>query len=206
MKIKNVFVGLLVVLAFVATWLHGSHSLSPQPKPLGDATVSNYPTAYINGLQLGNNPTVFENMQAMTIGTGQNQASWQNTTGATIWIDTPEMYFLPTTTNASMVASSSVAFYFGTSSTAVIANNFARPAGLLPIDGALIATSTRGQVTVTSTSTTAGIKAVIPVQNGEWVFGLVESNGCTSATAGLCETATSSNRGFNVGIRSHVYQ
>lgn len=206
MNFKKIGVGLLVVLGFIATWIHGSAVPASQPKPLGDATVSNYPTAYINGLQLGNNPTVFENMYAMTIGTGQNQASWQNTTGGTIWVDTPEMYFLPTTTNASMVASSSMAFYFGTSSTAVIANNFVRPAGLLPIDGALIATSTRGQVTVSATSTTAGIKGVIPVQNGEWVFGLVESNGCTSATVGLCETATSSNRGFNVGVRSHVYQ
>lgn len=194
----------LIIAAVVVGYLafHASAPAAPvQQAPAsdtraGDATVSTYPTWYPNGLSLGSG-SAGTNVLPVFLGVGVNQWFWTNNTGATQFVVDPTLYLTGTTTGNPAIASSTFAFYVGTTTPTATLSDFARPGSINPIDGAIIATSTGQLATITSTTTTAGIKGIIPVKNGERLFVMfVQTYGCVANA--LCETATSTNRGFNV--------
>jgi hypothetical protein len=121
-----------------------------------------------------------------------NQASWRNTKGRTVYIDKASLGF------TSGTASTSLVVYAATSSTATIANDYARPGGLYRLlDGAQIPTSTPATRIFTSTTTPDGATTVIPVLAGEYVVFQIQSKNGPLCNGAACEAATSTNRGIS---------
>lgn len=153
-------------------------------------TVIEQPYVFKSGVGSGGDTLTFT--KDGVISAGQNQGSFRNTTGRTVYVD------LATIGYESGTASSSLLFYAGTSTTATFSNDFASPSGagkFFPIDAAVIATSTTGLRIITSTSTPSG-NGSVAVANGQYfVFQVQERYACKSV--GVCETATSTNRGIS---------
>ena len=133
-----------------------------------------------------------------TINAGSNQGSWRNDTNRTVFIDTVSLF--PTGT-----ASTTFIYYVGTSTAATYTSDYTAPYATL-IDGYRIPTSTPQLVINNHEHAGTLGRNIISVDPGEYVNiaffqGYLET-GCTGAT---CETATSTNRGFNLDwyLRGH---
>lgn len=170
-----------------------AHVLAPKPAaaPLG-GNVVNTANQYVAGTCLGSLP-VCENWAGGKIEAKSNQASWRNTTGGVVYVDLAELATDGT-------ASSSFKLYVGTSTAATIASDFTAPFASL-INGVILATST-----IATTTTNYDVAAQTPhsirVADGVYVnFQLQEKDSNACGVAGTCETATSSNRGFNLQWR-----
>lgn len=141
---------------------------------------------FIDGAKIGDTTSLWKKV---TIGPGANQGYWKNTLGKTVYLDIA---------NTSIgfhsgTASSSLNFYVATSSSATL-TDYVTPSGTLPLSGARVATSTTGDTTFMGTTTSAGTGFAVPA--GSYViFDIQEAYNCKTAT-GLCETATSTNRGI----------
>lgn len=186
--VATVVVALLVSLG---VYLAGGALASGGGSVGGGGPVKNVPDFYTNGVGIGQD--VFFS-KTVSIPAGKNQAAWCNTGpngfGKTVLVDNAEFGF------SSGTASSSDLLYVATSTSATIANDYARPTGdYLLIDGASFATSTPGSRFYVSTSTSAG-RGLVAVPVGSCVnFQVQEKYACKSV--GACETATSTNRGIS---------
>lgn len=187
-KTSKFWIAVLVV-GLVALIGFATYSPAPAPSSEGESVgsggnVTQNQDQYSTGLTIGNNTLL---LVQGTIGPGQNQGRWRNTTGRTMLVDRANLGY------TSGTASSSYYFYVSTS-TASSVTDYARPTGTyLPIDAAIVATSS-GPTMITSTSTSAG-QGTIMVPNGAYViFDVQERYACK--VVGVCETATSTNRGI----------
>lgn len=162
-----------------------------------DGGTYNSPVSFVAGISLdSNNELVVSKSSVM--GPGVNQAFYQNKTGRIVYVDYIDAYPVSTTNNFGAVttASSSMRVSVGTSTTASIANNFAAPFATL-IDNALIATGTPMVVNSDKDVGTNG-RGTIPVLPGQYIYILMRQDSGNTCTGSICETATSTNRGFNL--------
>lgn len=211
--------GLVVVLVFLGIYqltnLHSPSSATSPQEALGAGDVQNTAWTFTQGLNFGSQGAGVNNnwvngKQASTDGGFSAFAYWKNTTGKTVYIDN-----LDVATDG--VASSTYKLYAYATSTASttsatgVAGTYARtlydftaPANngttRLIIDGALISTSS--VATTTSNLDKAYAPRVTLVPNNSYVFIQLQPNpstagGC-SGLPGLCESATSTKRGFNI--------
>lgn len=213
MSTKNVITAAVVALAtsLLAFAVFSMSTTDVQKNSLLSAAVETF--GDIKGVVL-ESPYVFKaghgdggNFLAISadgeINAGANQAAWRNTTGRTVYV-LPENVSIGYTTGT---ASSTWTLYVGTSTSATF-TNYARPTPTnLLMDGASIATSTiaTGGISVArvGTTTSAGFGFAVPPL-GYVVFDVQEAYACKSI--GLCETATSTNRGvtkFFWTLRGH---
>ena len=147
-----------------------------------------------------------ENTKAGIIKLGQDQAFWKNDTGRTVYVDLADIAFLATSTGATPTASSTMVFSVATS-TGTTLNEYSKPYGSL-IDAVSISTSSvpLGGTINNMVGGTNG-KGEIAVTAGQSVVFLIRSAygaGCVSASNN-CETATSTNRGFNAAWSLHYH-
>lgn len=195
---KVVLGAIAIVIVVIATITLASRSNGPVATPAssseeGLGASSGYPVnnttqGFYGGVDLGGGYVTFS--KGGVISTGQNQGSWRNTTGRVVYI-LPEQSSIGYQTGT---ASSSLLFYSATSSASTLSNDYAHPGGLVfGVDGATVATSTAGPRMFVGTTTNSG--AVIPVADGQYyVFQIQDRYACKAV--GVCETATSTNRGI----------
>lgn len=150
------------------------------------ATVKEGVHAFRSGITFGDEYVYFA--KSGVIGVRANQGFWINNTGRDVQVQA-QLGF------TSGTASSSSNIYAATSSTNTIASDYVTPGGKYRIiDGANWATSTTARA-VTSTTTSDGSQNWFTVRAGERVvFQVQDRYGCK--TVGVCETATSTNRGI----------
>lgn len=191
-------VGLLLVGAYY--WSARS-STSDSPKTLGGDTI-NTPTNFIAGLNLGPaNNQVHLNEISINIGAKTNSGYWKNTSGATRYVDLTDI-------TTSGTASSSYLFYAYASSTLPgitydFTNNVTATANTwVNINGIGLATST--VATTTSSFDTTAPNRTVPVASGAYYIVLMKQR-FSVCTSGTCETATSTNRGFNVHAITQIH-
>lgn len=182
-------VAIVIVIAAIASYEPSSVTPQNGTKDTGGSgTQHNTPESFNSGVDFGDGYITFS--KSGVIAAGSNQASWRNTTGRTVFVK-PENTEIGYTSGT---ASSSLLFFVATSTGATLSNNYAHPGGsVFGIDGATVATSTPSPRWFNGTTTTSG--AVIPVLDGAYLnFQVQEKFACK--TVGVCETATSTNRGI----------
>lgn len=173
------------------------HSSSPT---LGTGATNTNIDAYANGLQVGNVVTRYVGGQ---IPAQQNQGSYCNKTGRTAWVD----LVLASTDGT---ASSTYHIIVGTSTAATI-TDFATPSFnnesliAFPLATSSTATTTSNEIgsggaviskQVQATTIADGQCLNIALEQGN-VATAAPSAGCASS-GGVCESATSTKRGFNI--------
>lgn len=199
---KNVFVSFLVAVAVVILAHFGFHKDSV-PAPVNSNTglsqvdVGIFPDGTKNG-------DLYEKWESSVLPQGTNQvALFTNRTGRDAFVFLGSVDILSGQTASSTykvsIFSTTTSSVPSTSDYDALAGNTGK-ASL--INGVLIATSS----TATTTSSVYASQAqkgngFIVVPNGSTVFGYIQQNtaavtGCYAAT-GVCEVATSTNRGFN---------
>lgn len=168
--------------------------VSPQaPAPQGVVDVRNSGSTFTTGADFGGPTPVTVNYAGDKFYPRQNQASWRNTTGQTQYVDLAEI-------STDGTASSTYKFYaYATTSPARTIFDWVAPtsANRMLINGQQIATSSVATTTSSESIQNAAL-GVIQVPDGSYVnllFTAVDNNLC--AAAKRCETATSTNRGFN---------
>lgn len=194
-RIKNLILAGVVAVA-VALLVVGV------AKPATTSAPSNTPTG-LSQTNIGEFPEGVKNgdltrvSKSITIGSGANQTAFRNTTGRTIYVAPYSVSFGFT----SGTATSSSSFYVGTS-TASTFTDFARPTPVhLIVDGGIFATSTTGTA-IKQATTTPGYAFAIP--DGSYlIFDVQERFACKSD--GICNTATSTNRGVTNYTGSFEY-
>lgn len=200
----------LVAVAVVVLLLLGFHRSAPQAPATGltQADLGQFPEGVKNG-------DLFERWETATLPAGQASVPiFTNRSGRDV------MAFLgsvdvPTGQTAS---STSLASIFATTSSSVASTyDFLPPTGLTTfksflISQIVIATSTTATTTNSVLSTVQGKgNGFVIVPDGSTLFGYLQQNraignGCfNGAQTGLCESATSSNRGFNPVFNVKVY-
>lgn len=200
--IISLVVALVVGLGFAA------HK-SPAPVSTVGGTIDggtySAPQNFTQGVSLGGTEIKFT--KAGIIPAQQNHATYFNNTGRVVYIDYTEMDVIPTTNNIAYTAyanaSSSMRFSAGTttSNTSATLNTFdySAPFATL-IDNVLVATSTTG-VATTSINSDINVgrdQGTVPVLPGQYVYFIFRQDSTGTCNGSTCETATSTNRGFNV--------
>ncbi len=178
---------ILGVLALVVLGL-GIFTMIPPVQPaVGVPTtlsVADFPNGATNG-------GVFVNWVAGTIGAGQNQAYWKNTTGGPVVVDLAEAQMTATATSGD-----SYLLSVSTSTAATISNSATPYASL--IDSKAIATSSPAYVVNSIVQSGNGLGEIILPFNQYVVFLLRSKNGTVAAT--------STSRGFNLNYRLRYHQ
>lgn len=160
--------------------------------------VRNTPDTFTNGAEFGLLP-VAVNWAGGIIPAGQNNVSWVNNTGEVQYVDYVEMS--PNNTASStfklFAYSTTTAYSVLYDITATPANNSTTK---IVINGFNYATSSTATTTSNMDLTTAG--KTLRVADGARIQFLLRGVdlGCVSQ-GGFCETATSTNRGFNIPWR-----
>ncbi len=144
-----------------------------------------------DGIELGDGYVNFH--AAGTINAGANTASWKNKTGRKVVITYAEMRTTGT-------ASTTFDFYAATSSAATVSTfDFGAAPFSELIDAKRVATTTAILVVNSIIDQGTNGRGAIEVEDGEFVFlGFRQSFATNSCNGAWCESATSTNRGFNV--------
>lgn len=189
----NILKGIGLVITGLVVGYVASVVMHPQQSNVGG--VYNQTTRSFTDAVIGDRAVVFK---AGLIGPGTNQGSWTNNTGKQVLISASDI----TMGWTSGVASSTLLFWVSTSTATTVAD-YARPtSSYMLIDGGSPATSTTALGSpITGTSSPAGKGAILVDPGVNVVFDVQEKFFCKTAT-GICETATSSNR----GIQSFFWQ
>lgn len=194
MNKQSVFLGAGVVASLVLSFLAFSQIGNYTPTNSGDGlgSVRNVDT-YPDGIKIGKGP-VAVSWQTGTIGSGVNQASFQNKTGRVMCADLAVVRTTGT-------ASSSYRITVGTSTSATVSDFAALTGDNRSIIDFSFATST----TATSSNSVHGVGAVagvVCVNADEYYNIALRAGTSTTASAGCngatCESATSTNRGFDI--------
>lgn len=130
--------------------------------------------------------------KAFTIGAGVDQVSYRNTSGRVQYVDL-------VVAKTSGTASSTFTITSGTS-TAATFNGFSVPYTVKTLLNFRMATSSLATTTnsIDGAGSVPGTGGVATLQDGEYLnVGIYQTFG-TKCTGSLCETSTSTNRGFNV--------
>lgn len=196
---KKILIGLGALVVVVLLVLVGiNHTSAPTQvvdQSLG-GDVRNPGDNSPNGIQLGNLP-VTVNYDGGKIQPKTNTAFWKNTTGKTQYVDYVEV-------STDNTASSTFAVYaYATSTAPRTLYDFVAPVNnattLLSINQFIIATTSAATTTTNIDKAFSG-KTVRVSANSYLDVSLVQTFG-SACTGSICETATSSNRGFNVQWR-----
>lgn len=195
----------LVVGAIVGMSATGSESSDPVDRDrgeLGNVSVNETKDVFINGLQLGGQTEYWSD--TFTIGTADNNDGWQNLTGKTVYVDRVDVEIVDGAASSTMVFDVATSSSENLSDTSDPYSEF--------IDSQAISTSTpAGRVLNTIADSGTNGTGVVQVDDQEYVslrFLQGNTSGTTalgSCSSGVCETATSTNRGFNVDWRLHYY-
>lgn len=143
---------------------------------------------FMDGIKLG---PVTEQWATVSLSAGVNQASWRNNqVGKDIVVDYAEF------DNGTGVASTTYQFFIATSSAATISSDFDDPFSPI-LDGYTLATSSK--ISVINSIKDAGTngRSAAKVSNGEYVIFTFQQRYAGNCSGSVCETATSTNRGFN---------
>lgn len=201
---KKYIVGAVVILVVGIALVLGLKAFAPAPVPetvpvqaqLGDVnynSTNNFSTAVCHD-------NVCEDWEGGKIAAKSNQAYWKNTTGQTQYVD-----LIDVSTNGT--ASSTFNIYaIATSSALVPLYDFTTPAATSSnlINNFSFATSSTA--TTTSNLDKAFAGKVVQVLDGSQVNIYVRaSDGVCNPQATKCETATSTNRGFDLFWRLHYH-
>lgn len=197
---KKIFGVVAVLFVVVFGWLlHGSSSQPASNSQYG-STVDPNPFWYPAGLATGQDSGLYDS-NVLTLSTGQNQASFQNTTGSNIKIMTGQL-------ETSGTASTTMWFNVGTSTTASVSDVFT-PGTTAPMWSQFISSFSLATGTVTGlwadnvVNHKTNYPAEILVTPGQY-FILTANTYCT--TVGSCETATSTNRGWTAKLIFRFYK
>lgn len=199
---------LKVIAGIVVVWLLGltiffavSSTKAPavvdQSSTNLGAQIQNEAFWFNNGIQQGQNGIGVNYGPTVIIGPGQNQGAWKNNTGKTVYVSTNDTNIITTNASSTIVASTSMYLWVGTSTTATVADNSAPIYGSV-LDRVLLATSSPvGTVhdgILNSAFSGSNEQGTVAVPNGAYLITVMESvNGLP-----VGEAATSTNRGFNL--------
>lgn len=205
-KVFNwVITGMVVIL--LVSVIAGSHAKSP----VGSGQYNLTQDSYADGLQVGDNA---EKWITKTMSPGANSVLlYTNNTGREVYVNYGTAV-IPTGSTAS--STFKVSMFATTSTSVAVTSDFDALAGNTGkaslINGVLIATSS----TATTTSSTYAVavskgNGTVIVPAGSSVFGYLQANqatvtGCLPSVAGVCEAATSTNRGFNPIFDIKIYK
>lgn len=202
---KNlIFVGLAVAVALIGVVAIASSGKDEAPPAAPVAVESSDPNLqgeraglqnFTDGAKLGTQNTRW---YSGTIAAGANQGFWLNNTGVTVYADLAEMITTGT-------ASTSYDFFIGTTTAATLSSDFTDPFSGL-VDDKVVATSTNA-LPVANSIKDAGTngRGVVAVPVGAYVFFTFQQTFAGNCTGSLCETATSTNRGFDVNWNLRVH-
>lgn len=213
LSVSGLVVGLI---ALIAAFGHTTPSAPVQDNSLGGVyNVNNTAPTFTDGIDLGTLP-VRESWDGGSIGARQNSGSWRNTKSATATVDYVEISTTGTASSTFRVwaYASSTAPSIANNNPAVPTNVGAANFGSLLINGKTIATSS-------TATTTSSDDSGVPQAGSSFQVGPVGGTnsymdflitGCVAGYSGPassafanCETATSSNRGFNLTYRVHYH-
>jgi hypothetical protein len=149
---------------------------------------------YANGVGIGDEVVVWEKV---SLEAGDNNLGWENKTGKTVYVDLA-------TVTTSGTASTTFTIDVATSSTENI-SDFTSPFSEI-IDSYQLSTSSVAQTINSEEDQGTNGMSVVPVADGEFVSLLLSAGepaqtGEPSCDGSVCETATSTNRGFNLDLR-----
>lgn len=186
----------IVIVAVTALALSGASKSADKSTDLsvgGSGTTLNVPDVYTAGLGLGNFGMV-ENFGQLVLNARQNDVAVRNTTGRTLYVRYAQ-------SSTSGTASSSVRVYFFATTTATVAASHAYtaivPSNLGLITGAIIATSSAASTTNSIKQAATTGQGVIVVPDGYYLHSYVQQGDLQAGCSGsVCETATSTNRGW----------
>lgn len=191
---KKTLLGLVALVAVGLLFLVGS---SPSSAPVVENSVGGVSQEidfYVNGVGFGPDFATFS--QSGTIGSGRNSGSWENKTGRTVYVD------LSTMTTTGTASSSSIVYGYASSTLPSTTYDFTAPASANRMTIGAFSIATSSVATTTSSIEKAPAGKVISVPDGWYLIFLLRQDTTNAsiacAAAGLCETATSTNRGFNV--------
>lgn len=174
-----------LVMSFVGVLIFAQPAMPVKDGNLGaGGEVHSSPDVYPNGVIIGDQNNIWI---SGTIPVGSNQGSWRNRTGRTIFIDRAEIF-------TSGTASSTMVFSVGTSSAATVAD-FTNTFSTL-IDRYTLATSSVFRLVNSIKDAGTNGRNVIPVTDGQYVSVVWRTENNQACTGAVCETATSTNRGF----------
>lgn len=193
---KNKIIAGVVLVVGLLLGYFGFHQASPL---VGGGDVRNVGEFAPNGIGFGNLPVTWSS-EGGKILAKSNTAFWKNVTGKTQYVDYVEV-------STDNFASSSMKIYAFSTSTAVrTLYDFVAPAQqattTLLINAFTIATSSQATTTTNIDKAFSGKTAIVP-NNSLIVIQMQTANGavCASSGSGICESATSTNRGFNLQWR-----
>jgi hypothetical protein len=196
--LKNIIVSAVTAIVVLVVGLAVIGSVANAPVSTGLETgsvngpIQNSVWNFQKGASFGSNKYA-QFSQSGIIAAGANQASWQNRTGRTIYINRHDV-------STTGTASSTYALYvYASTSPARTIYDFVAPASAnrMLINNFALATSSAATTTSSLDKALAG--KVVQVPDGSYVDIQLSSAapGCPSV-AGVCESATSTNRGFNL--------
>lgn len=196
------WVGCIIAILVGAMVLLSNHAAAPV---LGDATVSAFPTWYPNCIGNGVGTEVYSCWSAGKIGPGSNIGYFKNPTSRRIYITNVQANTIAnaagintaSTTYRIFAASSTISTNFNTTASV----DFGAPARTYwGIDGGIIATSS-GPLSISATSTsgtTSSGNVGTWLEPGQYLIIALQQQYTTPCTGSQCETATSTNRGFDL--------
>jgi hypothetical protein len=203
---------LLVIAGVIGFAVHsgGGNQAVATPSPAtvrGADVVETYPSHFVAGINIG---ARYNQNVSLTIVNGQNQVSWLNNTGQTVYVKDGQATLIATTsTNIALgvipSASTTLQLFIGTTSAATISDNKLPPSRNL-IDTAVIGTSSTNALILNSYNNkgTEGVQ-IMPVAPGQYVYVAIESP--TYPTDGIVigRIATSTDRGYNLNFSFNVF-
>lgn len=190
---KGIVIGVVAVaIAIVAL---GFSVFSGSPENVGGQRAGLQ--EFADGISLGK-VAVANNWAVVPIPERSNQGFWLNNTGKDVVVDYAE--FQNSGGSGSGVASTTYQFFVGTSTTASLSSDFTDPfAGIL--DAYTLATSSAIKLINSFKDAGTNGRGAVVVPNGQYVFFTFQQTYTGACTGSVCETATSTNRGFNSTAR-----
>lgn len=191
--------GVLVLLALALGVFFGHGSATPADQTGGASAMNEVKEYFVNGLQLGGENENW--IPTHSIGAGDNNDCWQNTTGRTVYADLATF-----TTDGT--ASTTFTIDIATSTTCAI-SDYTSPFSEL-IDSYQLSTSTVAKTINSIKNGGTNGTNVVAVPDDTYVSVLISAGepaqvGAPTCDGSVCETATSTNRGFNAKWRLHYF-
>lgn len=204
---KSTIVALGILIALVggvvggAAYVASRSSSAPTKVGAGDI-VQQYPSFWVNGINIG---VRFQNIVGLNLTDKKNQAVWLNNTGRTVMVGNFKGILVPNGKGSPILASSTLILDVATSTTATVTDKAAPIAYSTLIDTYSIATSTTNNIVINSTGNkgTNG-QGTIAVAPNQYLIEVLENPYNQACTGVTCETATSTNRGYNISASAEV--
>lgn len=189
----------LVAVLVVGLLLGGGYLLGKSSVPHSTGgVVNNNGVSFTNGADFGLLP-VTVNWTGGKIAAKSNTAFWKNTTGMVQYVDYGEV-----STDGTASSTYKVYAVATTSAISTLYDSVATPTsteGKMLINAFTIATSSIATTTTSIDKAPAGKTIRVPDGYQVNIYLVNSDTGCASQGSGVCETATSSNRGFNLPWR-----